>query len=132
MALKLATERTDYFAAAAGLVATIICALAFDLRFAAGVLTGAGVGVLNFALMRMFVGSILTGEPSDRRRALGLLLLKILALVAVLYVLLVLVGLPVLAFGVGFLSTPLAIVVDGLVWHGRQPQPPAGQQGELN
>ncbi|TVQ98370.1 MAG: hypothetical protein EA398_13360 [Deltaproteobacteria bacterium] len=132
MSVRMTTERTDYFAVAAGVVAAVVSALVIDLRFAASVLAGAGIGVLNFALMRMFVGAILQRTGPDRQRAVGLLVVKVIALMAVLYLLLVVVGLPVLAFGLGFMSTPLAIVIDGLVWHGRGPDARAEQHGELH
>jgi hypothetical protein len=105
-----------------GSVAITIAGLAawrFGARAGISALTGGAVGTLNLYLLARSIGRLLADdvdEPARKKLLLGLAaLLRVLVLYAGVIFLLVEHWVDPIAFGVGYLSLPLGIVVASLL-----------------
>jgi hypothetical protein len=97
-----------------GAVLSIVAALLFSRAVALGVAAGAALCCVNFWSIRKIWEAVLSGSPSERKRAQILFLLKSLVLIGLVFVVVRFLPIHPIAFAAGISVFFLSIAVESV------------------
>ncbi len=122
---KASADRMTLFVAAFGAALTIASYAVAGRAAAYSTLTGAGLGLANFLLLRAIVVRVVEGDMHRRGPFIGLIFLKMGVLMGLVYWVIAKHWVEPVAFTVGISSLVVGLIVSSLFVHIPPTQPPA-------
>jgi hypothetical protein len=124
--IKASADRMTLFVAAFGVAVTIASYCVAGRSIAYSTLTGAGIGVANFLLLRAIVVRVVEGDMHRKLPLIGLIFLKMGGLMGLVYWVIAKHWVQPIAFTIGLSSLVVGLIVSSLFGHMPPTQPPAG------